>query len=53
MSSTFSLEEYRIQREYRENKRKDYLKRFEILKQRIPIGSNNIVGNNVRESSKI
>ena len=53
MSSTFSLEEYKIQREYRENKRKEYLRRFEVLKQRMPIGNNSIVGNNLKEVSKV
>lgn len=53
MSSTFSLEEYKIQREYRENKRKEYLRRFEVLKQRMPIGNNSIVGNNLREAGKV
>lgn len=49
MSSTFTLEEYRIQREYRENKRKEYLKRFQLLKQKIPLsgsfnGQSNVTG---------
>lgn len=37
--SSFTLEEYKIQREYRENKRKEYLKRFELLKEKMPLNS--------------
>ena len=50
MSSTFTLEEYKIQREYRENKRKEYLRRFELLKQKMPMSNNSIVGINVKDA---
>ena len=32
---SYTIEEYRVQREYREEKRKEYLKRFEFLKQKL------------------
>jgi hypothetical protein len=32
---SYTIEEYRVQREYREEKRKEYLKRFEVLKQKL------------------
>lgn len=41
--STFSLEEYKIQREYRENKRKEYLRRFQLLKQKVPINNGSML----------
>lgn len=34
-SNTFSLEEYQIQRQYREEKRKYFLTQYEIFRQRL------------------
>ena len=42
-SSSFTLEEYRIQREYREEKRKEYLKRFENLRQSMGFGEQSTI----------
>lgn len=36
---SFTLEEYRLQREYREQKRKQYLSRFEALKAKMSLSA--------------